>query len=334
VRRPSVVLVGSGGVARALAAAGRALRWTVVGVAAAGVDRAAALAHELDTEPLALSTLRARRVADVVLVDRGDGIAHDDLDDLLGALERGHHLVVGPPLAATSGDADALVAAATRAWARGTATLYGDAVCAAPVIAALLARAGELPAAPTHLSSRSVRPDDGDRPSATSPMADHGAAGVAAILLAARRCGLGPPIEVRGRRTPGGEGVLTDIELRFRSGLTATVHASWGPPGAPVQDLQLATPDEVLRVEMFPRPALERNGTPVQAPGGEGGDPMEALGYLPMLRGFWSDVAAARRPVFPAAFGREVLQVIVAADADVTPTSARGPSRSPRRPPR
>jgi hypothetical protein len=59
---------------------------------------------------------------------------------------------------------------------------------------------------------------------------------------------------------------------------------------------------------------LEHDGAPVEVPGG--GDPgaiLEQFGYVGQLQAVVADVAAARRPIMSAAFGRDVLQVVCAA---------------------
>jgi predicted dehydrogenase len=198
------------------------------------------------------------------------------------------------------------------------AVMYGDAFCASPVVDELLGQIGTLRSPPTHLSSRSILPAPVDTAVAGSPMTFHGTSSIAVLLLVARLCGLGHPRQVVARTTVGVVGApgATDLELRFGSGPVATVHAAWGPPGAPVRDVQVATAEEVWRVDAFPTPTLERNGAPLGSPIGAaaGGDPIYALGYIPQLRSFWLDVTAGRPPVLPAAFGREVLEVLTAGE--------------------
>ena len=58
------------------------------------------------------------------------------------------------------------------------------------------------------------------------------------------------------------------------------------------------------------------NGHPVHLPAPKGTMPLlEQLGYAPQLQALVDDVAARRTPVMSAAFGREVLQVVLAAYA-------------------
>jgi len=314
VAAPTVALWGTGGEIRAQAAACRALGWIVTGVVGTPAVEARGLAGELGVEVLPVPTRRTGRLADVVLVERGDRVATADLAEVL---ETGHHLVVGAPLARSLHDADERGAAAERAARRGVATHYGDSFCSSPVVGDLLEQAGRLQARPTHLSSRSILPERPDDSLATgSPIVGHGASSVAAVLLVARLCGLGRPRRVTGRDATAGDGAGTVLELDFGSELRATVHAAWGPSGAPVRDLQLATPQEVWRVDVFPTPTIERNGEPyvTSATAAVGDEPMFALGYVPQLRAFWRDVTAHRPPALPVTFGRDVVEILVAGE--------------------
>ena len=83
-----------------------------------------------------------------------------------------------------------------------------------------------------------------------------------------------------------------------------------GPPADPAAgparwELQAASPDHALRVELLPEPALERDGA-VAVPAGGGSHPADVLGFAPFLRAFWADVTAGRRPVLDAVFAREL----------------------------
>jgi hypothetical protein len=104
------------------------------------------------------------------------------------------------------------------------------------------------------------------------------------------------------------------VRLHFASGLRARVVASWQAGPDPVWDAQLAGDSGVVRAEIFPAPTLEFNGDPVALPAPRGQMPLlEQLGYVPQLQALADDMAAQRTPVMSAAFGRDVLQVVLAA---------------------
>jgi predicted dehydrogenase len=70
----------------------------------------------------------------------------------------------------------------------------------------------------------------------------------------------------------------------------------------------------VVRAELLPEPLLEFNGDAVALPATSA--PMavlEQLGYAAQLRALVDDVAQGREPLMSATFGREVLQVVLAA---------------------
>lgn len=338
MRTPTVALSGAGGPARAWAAACRSLGWTIT-VVVSPTPEGARLAAELGARAVDVATATSERVADLLLLT--DPGANEP--DLVGSLlDRGHHVLVPPPLAHTATDADALVHAAAdaAARARGATLLYGEPVCAAPVVGQLLAGLDRLRSTPTHLSSRSIAPttaDGADRSS--SALLHHGLGSVAVSLLAARVCGLGAPAAVDASRGQTAE-EMRDLQLRFAAGPSVTLHASWGPADAPVWDFQVATDTEVLRVDLYPTPVLERNGEPqpgrTDAP--MPADPARLFGYVPLLEQWWDDIVEGRSPMFPATFGRDVLEIARAANESaaggvpVTISTDRDPSRSRPRP--
>ncbi|MEZ5272220.1 MAG: hypothetical protein R2694_07915 [Ilumatobacteraceae bacterium] len=58
---------------------------------------------------------------------------------------------------------------------------------------------------------------------------------------------------------------------------------------------------------------------------------LEDLGYLPQLRAFVADLDAGRPPVMDGRFGREVLQVVMAAYTSAGRAGRRSRCRSPGR---
>ena len=117
------------------------------------------------------------------------------------------------------------------------------------------------------------------------------------------------------RGGPGhGSDEHADVRLHFRSGFTAHVESSWQHGPEPHWDAQLAGSSGVVRAELMPELQLEFNGDPVALPGARGGDAfLEQFGYVAQLRALADDAAAGRDPLMSAAFGREVLQVVMAA---------------------
>lgn len=316
---PTVALWGTDGSVRAHAAACLVCDWKIAVVAAGSPSAAATLARELGAEPISVGDLVTRRRADLAILpsDTGDP-APADAGDIGAMLDLGYHLVRTPPLAQTLADADTIVALAEAAAARGQRMLYGDVVCASPVVDALFGRLAVMGAETTHISSRSVRTVDSAATPAElrTPLLQHGVHGIAATLLAARLSDLGRPTSVTGERGGTG-GSVTDARLHFRSGDSIAVHASYTATPAPSWGLQVASPDEVLRVDLFPTPTLERNGDPqpeVSEPGLADGPP-RAFGFVPQLERFWADVTAGRSPTLPSGFGRDVLEIVCAAHA-------------------
>ncbi|MEI8240701.1 MAG: hypothetical protein WCI22_14905, partial [Actinomycetota bacterium] len=101
---------------------------------------------------------------------------------------------------------------------------------------------------------------------------------------------------------------------RYAAGLRAHVIASWQSTNEQIWDAQIAGELGVLRAELQPAYVLEYNGDEVALPilAGEMA-PVVQLGYLGQLQAMNADLAAGREPVMSAAFGREVLQVVLAA---------------------
>ena len=100
-------------------------------------------------------------------------------------------------------------------------------------------------------------------------------------------------------------------------GLVATVEASWASDQA-VWDLQAASDTGVVRAELIPNLALERDGEPVPLPplpAGADIPQVHQFGYVVQLEELLADFAAGREPLMGAEFGREVLELVCAAYA-------------------
>jgi myo-inositol 2-dehydrogenase / D-chiro-inositol 1-dehydrogenase len=309
-----VALCGAGWIAAAHAAATRAAGFDLAAVASRSTARAADQAAKWRTRAVDLADLPAG--ADVVVV------ATPPIDHARSAirlLEAGAAVVLEKPLCRTLDEADAIVAAAA---ANGERLLYAENLAYAPAFVAMCGRAGQLGRL-THLETRTLQtlPTWGEFTTDAwggGALFDLGVHPLALTLLLAAAAGEGRPTAVSAILR-GGEGHGTDehgeVTLTFAGGLTARTVASWqGDPAQPVWDVQAASATGVLRLELLPQVLLEHDGSPVEVPGGGApGAILEQFGYVGQLQALVADVAAARRPIMSAAFGRDVLQVVCAA---------------------
>lgn len=298
------------------AASAAALGHTVSAVASRSAARASEVATRLGATAVGYDALPGD--ADTVVVCTPPQRHHDDV---MRMLESGAAVVVEKPLCRTLAEADALVAAAA---AHGERVLYAENLAYAPAVQRLLAlvpRVGTI----THVEIRMIQelPTWGDFTSdewGGGALFDLGIHGVALALMIGNIAGLGRPSGVRAALT-GGEGHGSDehAEVTFTHGSRALVHlvASWQGRTAPQWDVQVAGDDGVVRLELQPEVSLEWNGTPVALPPvPDGVLPVLAhYGYVGQLRTFTDDLAAGRRPLMSAAFGREALDATMAAYA-------------------
>ncbi len=111
--------------------------------------------------------------------------------------------------------------------------------------------------------------------------------------------------------------VFADVSLTLASGLRARVETSWRQSEA-VLDLQAASDDGVVRAELVPHLAVERNGQALALPEprpGSGDPRLHQFGYLTQLEDFVADFATGHAPDIGAEFGRLVLEITCAAYA-------------------
>ncbi|MEI7548087.1 MAG: hypothetical protein WCK21_08520, partial [Actinomycetota bacterium] len=191
----------------------------------------------------------------------------------------------------------------------------------APIVQLLLGMVPHVGAL-THLEVRTLQglPTWGDFTSdewGGGALFDLGVHPLAIAMLVANTAGHGRPTMVSAELR-GGVGHGSDehavVKLRYRSGFTAHVVASWQAGPGQVWDLQVAGEQGVLRAELLPTHVLEYNGDDVALPAAHGElAALTQLGYLDQLRALTDDLAAGAEPVMSAAFGREVLQVVMAA---------------------
>lgn len=307
-----VALMGAGMIAMAHAAATRFLGLDLVAVASRTPERAQQLAGTFGTTAVTYDDLPAG--ADVVVVATPPQCHADDAIRLLDA---GVAVLIEKPLCRTLEEADDLVAAAARHHGR---LLYAENLAYAPIIQRMVSLAN-LVGTPTHLEVRTLQglPDWGAFTTdewGGGALFDLGVHPLAIAMMLANVAGEGRVVAVSATLR-GGEGhgsdEHADVTLHFRSGFTAHVVSSWQFGPDQVWDAQLAGDRGVVRAELAPSLRLEMNGDEVALPATTASVPLlEQYGYVAQLRALVDDADAQREPLMSAAFGREVLQVVMA----------------------
>jgi len=242
--------------------------------------------------------------------------------DALAALDAGAAVVVEKPLATTLADADRLLSADAAA---GHRVGYAENLAFSPVVLRAVSMARSIGAL-RHADARMLqgRPNWGDFLTegwGGGVLFDLGAHPLALILLLADAVPGGDDAVTSVRAQLRGEpDVLVDtwaeVTLDFASGLSARVEASWQSPSA-VVDLQAASDDGVVRAELRPQIAVERDGRPLALPPvRDDVDPrLVQFGYLGQLEDFFADFATGTAPTIGVAFGALVLELTCAAYA-------------------
>ena len=303
------------------AASARQLGYDLVAVASRTHERAAKLAGTFGGNVVTYANLPGS--AELVIVATPPQCHANDAIRLLDA---GVAVLLEKPLCRTLDEADRIVAAAAR---NGERLLYAENLAYAPLVQQMIGLVPHIGVL-THLQVKAVQglPTWGDFTSdewGGGALFDLGAHPLAVALLLASAAGQGRPISVSAV-LDGGTGHASDehaeVMLRYRSGLVAKVVASWKSGPEPAWDAQIAGNSGALRAEILPFQSLEHNGeavplTPTTWPIPE----LQQYGYAGQLQALVADVAAQRQPVMSAAFGREVLQVTLAAYASA---GARG----------
>ena len=311
----SLALCGAGMIAGAHAAAARHLGVPVVAVASRSAERASAVAEQFAATAVPYEALPAGASLVAVATPPQCHAA-----DALRLLEAGASVLLEKPLCRTLDEADALVEAAQRHPGR---LLYAENLAYAPAVQRMVALAPRV-GAPTHLEVRTIQslPTWGEFTSdewGGGALFDLGVHPVAIALLLANGAGLGRAVSVRAELRGGvghGSDEHAEVAIGFASGFEARVVSSWQGTGEPVWDAQLAGNTGVLRCDLMPVPTLEFNGDEVALPRVEGPlAVLHRLGYVQQLQALIDDSAAGREPLMSAAFGREVLQVVLAAYA-------------------
>ncbi len=300
-----MALGGAGYIAVVHALAAQAAGLRVRAVASAGGSSARHLAGELDARRCRPEDLPAGAE---VLVVASPPDSHLEL--ALRGLAAGTRVLVEKPLTPTLAEADRLVEAADRPGAvlRGAENLLH-----APVWHALTDRRSRLGTL-SHLSVRTLQPPP-DWGHFTRPLTsggvlfDLGPHPIALALAAADEPAVAVHAQLSSARDDGADDDAR-VQLRFASGLVATLQVSWSAPEV-VWDLQAASEDGVLRLELLPEVLLEHDGEPVEVPVRHRvPDPrLEQLGYVDQLL----DLVSAQPAGQTAADARTVLEVICAA---------------------
>lgn len=244
--------------------------------------------------------------------------AEHHLEALRAGLAVGAAVLVEKPLGVDVAEADAMVAAAEEA---GVVCGYAENLLFAPSFVKLSQhreQMGELHR--LHLTVHSDPPAWGHF---TGPLPgggvlhDLGAHPVALALALAGSPPAAVAAEVRGRREDGLDDDVA-VEIRFASGLRATIDVSWR--AKPTRwEVELASATSVGRWEILPEDHLELDGDPATPPVPEklrSPDPrLVSLGYVAQLQGFVDAASGRGGSVCPLGFGREVARVTEAAYA-------------------
>jgi predicted dehydrogenase len=309
----TVALCGAGMIAGAHAAAARQQGHQVVAVASRTPERAAALAGTFGARAVSYEHLPAG--ADVVAVCTPPQCHADDAIRMLAA---GAAVLLEKPLCRTLDEADRIVDAAA---AHGGRLLYAENLAYAPVVQHMVTLAptvGRL----TNLEVRTLQalPTWGAFTTdewGGGVLFDLGVHPLAIAMLLANAAGEGRPVAVEASLRGGvghGSDEHAEVALVYPSGFRAHVVASWQGGPEPMWDAQIAGTDGVLRADLMPTPVLEHNGEQVALPTvDEPASLLTHFGYAQQLQALVDDAAQGRTPVMSAAFGREVLQVVMAA---------------------
>jgi predicted dehydrogenase len=309
-----LAFAGAGHISSVHGLAARALTGvTVTRVASRTPERAAERAAQLGAQACTYDELPGG--ADVVVVATPPA---RHAPDALAALAAGAAVIVEKPLTTTLEAADSLVAAATGRLG------YGENLAFAPIVLRAVSIARTLGPL-RHIDARMLqgRPHWGDFLTAGwggGVLFDLGAHPLALVLLLADAApgGTDRVVAVRAH-LEGADDISVDdhaeVSLTFASGLHAQVETSWRAAAA-VLDFQAASDDGVVRGELIPHLALERDGAGLEMPAVRAGvehPSLEQFGYVGQLDDFLADFADGQPPDIGAELGRLVLEITCAA---------------------
>jgi predicted dehydrogenase len=317
---PKIALCGAGMIAGVHALAAQQLGFPIVYVASRDHQRTIRRASDLGCRAVNYDQLPGG--ADIVIVATPPGL---HFDHTVQALERQAAVIVEKPFVATLNEADRLVMIAER---HGNRLLYAENLIFAPAVQALLSRIPDCGSL-SHISIRTVQsaPTWGDFLQPTwggGVLFDLGVHPLAMAVLIGRQSGAGEVIAVQA--TLRGEVTDTDalVTLIYANGLTADVHASWEGDDVANWDVQLASSNAVLRLELLPTVSLEHNGDALALPVAHGPHPfIEQLGYVNQLRLAATAFTHSVSPPSDARFGRWIMEIVCAAYVSASQGSQR-----------
>ena len=303
----SVGIVGAGRAATLHAEAVRAARGvTLAGVSASSPasPRAAALAGALDCPVLTLAELS--RVCDVAVIATPPGSRAGVLDALTSS-RRLRALMVESPAATTIdgvAELDTLV--------EGLPIMASVNLLHAPAVRRMLEAVAGMD--PHHLELRLAVPDPARGPGAGRVFGggvtvDPGA-GFWPVVMAA----LGSAVEsVAVPRADVDDGLdrAAEAVLRSASGRQARARLSWGA-GVAEAAVEAADSAHVARVDIWPVPVAEIDGTPVGSPV-DSSHPLAALGFVAQIERLARVAAGEARPWPDLAVASSALAVAAAA---------------------
>jgi predicted dehydrogenase len=318
--QPTIALCGAGMIAGVHALAAQQLGFPVVFVASRDQQRATRRARELGCRVIDYGQLPGG--ADIVIVATPPAL---HFDHAVQALERQAAVIVEKPLVTTLNEADRLVMIAER---HGNRLLYAENLLFAPSVQTLMSRipdCGPL----SHISLRAVQsaPTWGGflKPGwGGGVLFDLGVHPLALAILIGRQSGAGEVVAVQARLR--GEGTDTDavVTLTYANGLTANVHASWEGGDVANWDVQLASSNSALRLELLPTISLEHNGDAITLPAAHGPHPfIEQLGYVNQLRLAATAFNHSVAPTSDVRFGRWLMEIVCAAYVSASQGSQR-----------
>jgi predicted dehydrogenase len=302
----SIAIAGAGVAGRLHAAAaadasGISIR-QIVSRTAAG---AAQLGGEVGTDHGTLAELSRR--SDVVVVATPP---ESHLELALRALQAGQAVLIEKPLCATLEESDRLIATVDET---GAVAGYAENLLFAPAIDVALSHRkglGQL----RHLSVRTEQPPPEwghflEPLQAGGVLFDLGPHAIALLLaLASPAEPVGVTAALSSERTDRADDHAV-VSLRFSDGTVGEATISWRA-SAPAWDLQAASDDGVLVLELIPDVMVESQGVDVTPAPTE--DLIVDLGYRDQIQGFAGALAGRGGRVCPLGFGRRVLEIICA----------------------
>ncbi len=237
--------------------------------------------------------------------------------DALRAMAEGAAAVVEKPLCATLDDADRLV----RVVEAGGMLTYAENLLFAEAPSRAFSEIATLGPL-THLTARAMQPRPTwgsftERSWGGGVLFDLGVHPLALVLRAARSA---RPVGVTAAFERSDDIEVEDrasVQLRFDSGLVAQIEVSWRETDT-VWDLQAASDQGVVYLELLPEIALERSGEPIELPPPPSDvdhpPQLDEFGYVEQLRDAEAATAAGRSShISDVYLGRDLLEIVCAA---------------------